>query len=133
MNNPKLDLLYLDRALSLAGRGEGQVGINPLVGALVVNYGYVVGQGFHRYADIKHAEVLALEQAGSLSIGGTLYVNLEPCAYCGEGKHNSPCIEALIAAKVKRVVCCMRDPNPKLAGKGLAAIREAGIEVLVGL
>jgi len=133
MNSTLLDLHYLDRVLALAGTGVSQVGPNPLVCALVVNNGYLVGQGFYRYADIKHAEVIALEQAGGLARGGTVYINLEPCWHRGDGKCTPPCIDALIAAQVKRVVCCTSDPNPRVNGRGLAALREAGIEVSVGL
>lgn len=136
MKNPKnsveLDDHYLDLALVLAAKGEGQVSPNPMVGALVVKDGDIVGRGFHRYAEIKHAEVLALEQAGSRAEGATVYVNLEPCSHRGGGKRTPPCCDALIAAQVKRVVCCITDPNPRVNGRGLAALREAGIAVIVG-
>ena len=126
------DLYFLDLTLALAAKGEGQVRPNPLVGALVVKNGVIVGQGFHRYDGVKHAEVLALEEAGQLAEGATVYVNLEPCCHCGNGKRTPPCCDALIAAGVKRVVCCITDPNPKVNGKGVAALREAGIAVTVG-
>ena len=126
------DLNFLDHTLALAARGEGQVKPNPLVGAVVVKNGIVVGQGFHRYEGVKHAEVLALEEAGQLARGATVYVNLEPCCHRGNGKRTSPCCDALIAAGVKRVVCCITDPNPRVNGKGFAALREAGISVTVG-
>lgn len=126
------DQYFLDRALALAAKGEGQVRPNPLVGAVVVKNGIIVGQGFHRYEGIKHAEVLALEEAGYRARGATVYVNLEPCCHRGGGKRTPPCCDALIAARVKRVVCCIRDPNPKVNGGGLAALRAAGIEVTVG-
>lgn len=127
-----LDLYFLDLALALAARGEGQVKPNPLVGAVIVKDGIIVGQGFHRYEGVKHAEVLALEQAGSLSIGATVYSNLEPCCHRGGGKRTTPCTDALIEAQVKRVVCCTTDPNPRVNGRGVAALREAGIAVKVG-
>jgi diaminohydroxyphosphoribosylaminopyrimidine deaminase/5-amino-6-(5-phosphoribosylamino)uracil reductase len=127
-----LDLYFLDLALALAAKGEGQVKPNPLVGAVIVKDGIVVGQGFHRYEGIKHAEVLALEQAGSLAVGATVYTNLEPCCHRGGGKRTPPCTDALIDAQVKRVVCCTADPNPRVNGKGLATLREAGIAVRVG-
>jgi len=127
-----LDLYFLDLALALAAKGEGQVKPNPLVGAVIVKDGVIVGQGFHRYEGVKHAEVLALEQAGSLAIGATVYTNLEPCCYRGGGKRTPPCTDALIEAQVKRVVCCIADPNPRVNGRGLAALREAGIAVTVG-
>jgi diaminohydroxyphosphoribosylaminopyrimidine deaminase / 5-amino-6-(5-phosphoribosylamino)uracil reductase len=127
-----LDLYFLDLALSLAAKGEGQVKPNPLVGAVIVKDGIIVGQGFHRYEGVKHAEVLALEQAGSLAIGATVYTNLEPCCHRGAGKRTPPCTDALIEAQVKRVVCCTTDPNPRVNGRGLTLLREAGIAVTVG-
>ena len=126
------DLYFLDVALALAAKGEGQVKPNPLVGAVVVKNGIIVGQGFHRYEAVKHAEVLALEEAGPLARGATVYVNLEPCCHRGGGKRTPPCCDALIAAQVKRVVCCIADPNPRVYGRGFAALREAGISVTVG-
>jgi diaminohydroxyphosphoribosylaminopyrimidine deaminase/5-amino-6-(5-phosphoribosylamino)uracil reductase len=127
-----LDLHFLDLALALAVKGEGQVKPNPLVGSVIVSDGILVGQGFHRYDQVKHAEVLALEQAGRLAKGATVYVNLEPCCHRGDGKRTPPCTDALIEAQVKRVVCCIADPNPRVNGRGLAALREAGIAVTVG-
>jgi len=127
-----LDLYFLDLALALAAKGEGQVKPNPLVGAVIVKDGVIVGQGFHRYEGVKHAEVLALEQAGSLAIGATVYTNLEPCCHRGVGKRTPPCTDALIEAQVKRVVCCIIDPNPRVNGRGVAALRESGITVTVG-
>ena len=126
------DLYFLDLTLALAAKGEGLVKPNPLVGAVVVRNGVVVGQGFHRYEGIKHAEVLALEQAGPRARGATVYINLEPCCHRGGGKRTPPCCDALIAAQVKRVVCCTADPNPRVNGAGIDALREAGIEVTVG-
>ena len=128
----ELDLHFLDLALALAAKGEGQVKPNPLVGAIVVKDGIVVGRGFHRYAGVKHAEVLALEEAGNRARGSTVYVNLEPCCHRGGGKRTPPCCDALIAAQVKRVVCCITDPNPRVNGKGFSILREAGIALTVG-
>ena len=127
-----LDLYFLDLALALAAKGEGQVKPNPLVGAVIVKDGIIVGRGFHRYEGVKHAEVLALEHAGNLAVGATVYTNLEPCCHRGGGKRTPPCTDALIEAQVKRVVCCIADPNPRVNGKGLATLREAGIAVTVG-
>ena len=127
-----LDLCFLDLALALAAKGEGQVKPNPLVGSVIVKDGVIVGQGFHRYDRVKHAEALALEQAGRLAKGATVYVNLEPCCHRGDGKRTPPCTDALIEARVKRVVCCITDPNPRVNGRGVAALREAGITVTVG-
>ena len=128
----ELDLYFLDLALALAAKGEGQVRPNPLVGAVVVKDGIIVGQGFHRYDGVKHAEVLALEVARQRARGATVYVNLEPCSHRGGGKRTPPCCDALITAGVKRVVCCTTDPNPRVNGRGIAALREAGIAVTVG-
>src|SRR5262245_49204072 len=132
MNRREFDLYFLDLALRVAAKGKGQVSPNPLVGAVIVKSGIIVGMGFHMYEGVKHAEVLALEEASSLAKGGTVYINLEPCCHRGGGKRTPPCTDALIAAQVKRVVCCIRDPNPRVNGRGLAALREAGIVVTVG-
>jgi diaminohydroxyphosphoribosylaminopyrimidine deaminase/5-amino-6-(5-phosphoribosylamino)uracil reductase len=126
------DFCFLDLALALAAKGEGQVKPNPLVGAVIVKDGMIVGQGFHRYDRVKHAEVLALEQAGGLAKDATVYVTLEPCCHRGDGKRTPPCTDALIEAGVNRVVCCITDPNPRVNGRGVAALREAGIAVTVG-
>jgi diaminohydroxyphosphoribosylaminopyrimidine deaminase/5-amino-6-(5-phosphoribosylamino)uracil reductase len=126
------DLYFLDLTLALAAKGEGHVKPNPLVGAIVVKNGVIVGQGFHRYDGVKHAEVLALEEAGQHAKDATIYVNLEPCCHRGNGKRTPPCCEALIAAEVKRVVCCITDPNPRVNGSGVVALRDAGISVSVG-
>ena len=127
-----LDFCFLDLALALAAKGEGQVKPNPLVGAVIVKEEVIVGQGFHRYDRVWHAEVLALEEAGRLARGATVYVNLEPCCHRGNGKRTPPCTDALIEAGVKRVVCCITDPNPRVNGRGLEALREAGIALTVG-
>ena len=125
------DELFLRQALDLAARGRGLASPNPLVGALIVDErGRMVGSGTHRYAELKHAEVLAIEQAGPLARGNTLYLNLEPCSHSGR---TGPCADAVIAAGIARVVCCMEDPNPLVAGKGIAMLRAAGIEVQTGI
>jgi len=126
------DLYFLDRTLGLAAKGVGQVRPNPLVGAVVAKDGVIVGKGFHRYEGVKHAEVLALEEAGHLARGATVYTNLEPCSHRGGGKRTPPGSDALIAAQVKRVVCCITDPNPRVNGGGITALREAGVAVDVG-
>ncbi len=119
------------KALDLARKGIGLVSPNPAVGAVVVDPGgNEVGAGTHTYEGVKHAEVLALERAGSRARGGTLYLNLEPCSHQGR---TGPCAEAVMAAGIKRVVCSMEDPNPKVAGQGFAKMRAAGILVDVGL
>jgi diaminohydroxyphosphoribosylaminopyrimidine deaminase / 5-amino-6-(5-phosphoribosylamino)uracil reductase len=121
-----MDAIYIREALELARQGVGQTSPNPMVGALVVRDGEVAGRGFHTYGGVKHAEILALEQAGERARGSTLYISLEPCAH--EGR-TGPCADALIQAGVARVVAAMQDPNPLVAGKGFTRLRGAGIEV----
>src|SRR5271163_4397998 len=126
-----LDEQHLRKALDLARAGVGLVSPNPAVGAVVVDAsGREVGAGTHTYDGVKHAEVLALEQAGNTARGGTLYLNLEPCSHQGR---TGPCADAVIAAGIIRVVCCMEDPNPRVAGQGFSKLRAAGIHVEVGL
>jgi diaminohydroxyphosphoribosylaminopyrimidine deaminase / 5-amino-6-(5-phosphoribosylamino)uracil reductase len=125
------DELFMTQALELARQGVGLASPNPCVGALVVDErGRIVGRGFHRYAERKHAEVLALEEAGPLARGNTLYLNLEPCCHTGR---TGPCTEAILAAGVGRVVAAMRDPNPLVGGKGFEQLRRAGVEVSEGV
>jgi len=124
------DEQYIKRALDLARAGIGLVSPNPAVGALVVDAaGKEVGAGTHTYDGIKHAEVLALEQAGPRARGGTLFLNLEPCSHQGR---TGPCADAVIAAGVQRVVCSIQDPNPLVAGQGFAKLRDAGVRVELG-
>src|SRR6266853_3343190 len=128
--SPSSDEQHMRRALDLARAGVGLVSPNPAVGAVVVDAsGREVGSGTHTYDGIKHAEVLALEQAGDAARGGTLYLNLEPCSHQGR---TGPCADAVIAAGIRRVVCSMEDPNPKVAGQGFAKLRASGITVEVG-
>lgn len=117
-------------ALRLARNGEGRTSPNPLVGAVVVCEGRIVGAGWHRKAGTPHAEVHALHMAGELAQGATVYVTLEPCSHYGR---TGPCAKALVEAGVKRVVIAMKDPNPLVAGKGIAILKEAGIDVACGL
>ena len=124
------DIKYMKRALELARRGAGLVSPNPMVGAVLVNDGRVVGEGFHIFEKVKHAEVLALEQAGEHARGATLYCSLEPC--CHQGR-TSPCTVALIEAGIRRAVIAVSDPNPRVNGEGIRQLREAGITVEVGL
>ena len=121
----------MEEALELARRGTALASPNPCVGAVIVDSGgRVVGRGIHTYDGVKHAEVLALEEAGDQARGATLYLNLEPCSHTGR---TAPCADALINAGVKRVVAAMSDPNPLVAGAGFARLRAAGIEVDEGL
>src|SRR5208283_3266248 len=114
-------------ALDLARAGVGQVSPNPAVGSVVVDAsGRELGSGTHTYDGVKHAEVLALEQAGERARGATLYLNLEPCSHQGR---TAPCADAVIAAGIKRVVAAMEDPNPEVRGAGFARLRSAGIAV----
>jgi len=125
------DEQYIRKALDLARAGVGLVSPNPAVGAVVVDTsGRQVGAGTHTYDGVKHAEVLALQQAGVAARGATLYLNLEPCSHQGR---TGPCADVVIAAGIGRVVCSMEDPNPQVAGKGFAKLRAAGIKVEVGL
>lgn len=117
------------RALELARRGLAGTHPNPMVGAVVVRDGTVVGEGYHARIGGAHAEVAALQSAGSASRGATLYVTLEPCAHQGR---TPPCVDAVIAAGVARVVIAARDPNPAASG-GVARLRQAGIDVVEGV
>jgi diaminohydroxyphosphoribosylaminopyrimidine deaminase / 5-amino-6-(5-phosphoribosylamino)uracil reductase len=125
------DDLYMRKALDLARAGVGLVSPNPAVGAVLIDKsGREVGSGTHTFEGVKHAEIVALEQAGQSARGGTLYLNLEPCSHQGR---TGPCADAVVAAGVSRVVCSMQDPNPQVAGRGFQRLREAGIKVEVGL
>lgn len=116
----------LAEALELARKGEGQTSPNPMVGAVIVRDGVVVGRGYHTFAGRKHAEVLAIEQAGELSRGATLYVSLEPCSHTGR---TGPCVDAVISAGIAKVVSPMEDPNPQVSGSGFRKLQEAGVIV----
>lgn len=117
-------------ALRLARKGLGATSPNPAVGAVVAGGGAILGTGWHRRAGTEHAEVLALRESGGAAAGATLYVTLEPCAHHGR---TPPCVEAVIASRVARVVVAMEDPDARVAGKGIAALREAGIGVDIGV
>jgi len=123
------DVAYMDQALALAERGRCTTRPNPAVGALVVAGGRVVGEGWHQRAGEAHAETIALAAAGDAARGATLFVTLEPCSHHGR---TPPCADAVIAAGIARVVVASEDPNPEVAGRGIAALRAAGIEVAVG-
>src|SRR5579862_2988431 len=131
MATSQQDERFMRQALDLAGRGTGLTSPGARVGAVIVDsQGNFAGSGFYTFDGIKHAEILALEQAGKKAHGGTLYINLEP--HCHQGR-TPPCTDALIAAGIRRVVACMPDPNPKVSGKGFEQLRAAGIQVEVGM
>lgn len=118
-------------ALTLARKGTALASPNPMVGAVIVDaQGSVVGRGYHTYAGVRHAEIVAIEQAGDKARGATLYLNLEPCSHQGR---TGPCADAVIAAGIKRVFAAMEDPNPQVNGQGIEKLRAAGIDVHVGL
>ncbi|MBP5201035.1 MAG: bifunctional diaminohydroxyphosphoribosylaminopyrimidine deaminase/5-amino-6-(5-phosphoribosylamino)uracil reductase RibD [Schwartzia sp.] len=121
---------YMREALRLALNGRGRTSPNPMVGAVLVKGGRIVGAGWHRKAGTEHAEVHALRMAGDLARGATLYVTLEPCSHTGR---TGPCAKALIEAGVRRVVAAMEDPNPLVHGKGFQMLREGDVEVSCGL
>ncbi len=124
------DSVHMHRALRLAERGRGRTAPNPMVGAVLVRKGRVVGEGWHRAVGEQHAEVMALERAGERARGSTLYCTLEPCAHFGR---TPPCADAVIAAGVARCVVALRDPNRVVDGRGLQRLRAAGVRVEVGL
>lgn len=125
------DIEQMRACIQLASRALGRTSPNPVVGAVVLSAdGKVVGVGYHERAGLAHAEVVALDLAGEMARGGTLYVSLEPCSHFGK---TPPCTERVIASGVRRVVAAMVDPNPLVSGKGLAALEAAGIAVEVGV
>ncbi len=130
MDQPDLDAWHMQRALELAAQGQGCVEPNPMVGCVIVQGAEIIGEGWHRRFGQAHAEVEALRLAGSRAAGSTMYVTLEPC--CHHGK-TPPCTQAILAARPARVVVAQRDPFPQVDGGGVAALREAGIQVEVGL
>lgn len=130
MTVPFPDPRFMDRALSLARRGVGRTSPNPAVGCVIVRGGEIVGEGWHRKAGTPHAEVHALVMAGERARGGDLYVTLEPCSHHGR---TPPCCEAIAAAGIRRVAAAVIDPNPLVSGKGIAFLRQQGIETVTGL
>jgi diaminohydroxyphosphoribosylaminopyrimidine deaminase/5-amino-6-(5-phosphoribosylamino)uracil reductase len=124
------DAQYMQRAFDLAANGRGHVEPNPMVGAVIVRDGVVVGEGYHERFGGPHAEVHAIARAGEQARGATIYVTLEPC--CHHGK-TPPCTDAVLGAGITRVFAAMSDPNPKVAGQGIAQLRRAGVAVDVGL
>ncbi len=133
MTNRTSDEYYMAQALELARRGRGQVEPNPMVGALIVCDGHEIARGWHKQFGRPHAEILALQAAGMAGAdvaGCTMYVTLEPCSHFGK---TPPCADALIAAKLGRVVIALEDPDPNVSGRGINRLRKAGIEVTTGL
>ena len=124
------DLYFMDIALRLALRAQGFTSPNPLVGALVVKNGEIVGKGYHRKAGAPHAEIFALNQAGSQTKGATLYVTLEPCSHFGK---TPPCVNRILDSGIKKVVIGMKDPNPVNNGRSIRLLRNKGINVKVGI
>jgi diaminohydroxyphosphoribosylaminopyrimidine deaminase/5-amino-6-(5-phosphoribosylamino)uracil reductase len=124
------DEQYMQRALDLARRGLYSTSPNPAVGCVLVRWGQVVGAGFHERAGGPHAEIFALREAGAAAAGSTAYVTLEPCSHHGR---TPPCVDALIEARVARVVVAMRDPNPAVNGSGVLRLAQAGIPCSTGL
>lgn len=123
-------IAFMKRALVLAKRGIGRTSPNPYVGAVIVNDGEIVGEGYHRKAGRPHAEIHALQAAEEKAKGGTLYVNLEPCSHWGR---TPPCTDAILQAKIISVYVAHQDPNPKVSGKGIQNLEKAGVKVNVGL
>jgi pyrimidine deaminase RibD-like protein len=124
------ELNFMQRAIDLARRGEGLVSPNPMVGAVLVKEGRIIGEGYHRYDWLKHAESFALEMAGDDARGSSLFCSLEPCCHHGR---TPPCTDALIEAGIARAVIATRDPDSRVKGHGIELLRAAGIEVEVGL
>lgn len=125
-----MDEFYMKRALQLAEKGIGKVNPNPLVGAVIVKNDKIIGEGYHEHFGGSHAEVNALSNSTESVEGSTIYVTLEPCCHYGK---TPPCINAIIANKIKRVVVGALDPNPLVSGKGIQILREHGIEVATGV
>lgn len=130
MEFTKIQTIYMKRALLMAERARGFTEPNPLVGAVIVKDGEIVGEGYHKKAGTPHAEINALSEAKSKAMGATMYVTLEPCSHYGK---TPPCASALVRAGIKEVFIAMEDPNPLVNGKGIEILKEAGITVHVGL
>src|SRR5438128_6444520 len=126
MNDPD----YVKVAIELAEKGAGLTSPGAMVGAVIVKDGKIVGEGFYTYDGVRHAEIIALEQAGAAARGATVYTSLEPCSHQGR---TGPCARALVDAGVARVVTAMQDPNPDVNGHGLAMLRAAGVQVECGI
>ena len=124
------DEFYMRQACRLARKGAGRTSPNPMVGAVLLRAGQVVGSGYHHFAGGDHAEIVALKRAGPKARGATLYLTLEPCSHYGR---TPPCVDSLIRAGIRKIVCGIRDPNPLVAGRGFRRLRRAGIIVRAGV
>lgn len=122
------DAFFMKRAIALAARARGKTSPNPMVGAVLVKGGRIVSEGYHRKAGTPHAEAVAIDAAGGGAGGATLYVSLEPC--CHKDKRTPPCTQKIISSGIRKVVIAMEDPNPKVSGKGIEELRNAGIGVV---
>ncbi|GAB4177817.1 MAG: bifunctional diaminohydroxyphosphoribosylaminopyrimidine deaminase/5-amino-6-(5-phosphoribosylamino)uracil reductase RibD [Calditrichia bacterium] len=127
------DILYINRAIDLAANGKGQTSPNPMVGCVIVKDGHVIGEGYHQKFGQKHAEIEAIDNASASVEGATLYCNLEPCCNGIPNKKTPPCTNRIISEKIKKVVIANPDPNPYVNGKGIRELKQAGIEVVVGV
>lgn len=130
LTQPNSDQAWMERALGLARGARGYVWPNPPVGCVIVKDGQVVGEAATHPGGRPHAERKAIDQAGQLAVGATLFVTLEPCCHWGK---SPPCTDAIIEASISRVVCAVQDPDPRVNGGGFAKLREAGIDVVVGM
>ena len=124
------DKYFISKTIELAKKASGLTSPNPMVGALVVKDGIIVGEGWHEKAGMHHAEVEALNNAGEKTRGATIYVSLEPCSHFGK---TPPCVYKIKESGIKRVVAAVKDPNPLVAGKGFDYLRDNGIEVTYGI
>lgn len=125
-----MDEYYMGLAINLARKGIGKVNPNPMVGAVIVKDNKIVGTGYHEKYGGKHAEINAIENSREILNGSTMYVNLEPCSHFGK---TPPCVDKIIESKINKVVIASVDPNPLVQGNGVKKLRDAGIEVKVGV
>ena len=123
--------ICMQRALDLAARAKGRTSPNPMVGAVIVRGHRIISEGFHKKAGTPHAEIIALRKAGGKAKGATMFVTLEPC--CHTEKRTPPCTKAIIASGISKVIIATTDPNPRVSGKGIKELRDAGIETEVGI
>ena len=129
----KEDTYFMDQTLSLAQKARGYTSPNPMVGAVLVKNGRIIGKGYHLKYGGKHAEIIAIEESSVPVKGATLYCNMEPCSHTTPEKHNPPCVQRIIKEGIKRVVLATIDPNPHVSGRGIDLLRSAGIEVKIGV